>query len=195
MEAAVSVGWYHSPSVDPEEVHSEEGRRELEELYEHLGRPVPQSRRWWEQDDDASAPAAAELVTLARRFHRQLRVLLNESMEGTGISYAQFEVLEIVHNDRNHHAGSIAGALGITRQSANELVRKLEAAGYVERLTPDNGVRGVLITAAGEAQFQRCNRAIEPFRTFFGRMTADERRGLKDALHAARAALRPPAPW
>jgi DNA-binding MarR family transcriptional regulator len=174
--------------VDPPHASPEE-HRDLEELYRSLG-IIPSGS----DEDDEGAPSPAELVAAARRFHRRLRRLLNEALESAGISYAQFEVLDALIADRNHHTGSLAQQLGITRQSAHDLVRKLDAAGFVERLPPDAGVRGVRVTDEGSAQRDRCIQALEPFRMALGRMTPEARRSFDHALIAAEAAIRPP-PW
>ena len=68
----------------------------------------PRGRELIEALPDEPVPTPAELVALARRFHRQLRVALNFAIEMSGLSYARFEVLEALANDPDHHAAAIA---------------------------------------------------------------------------------------
>jgi DNA-binding MarR family transcriptional regulator len=117
---------------------------------------------------------------------------LNEALEDVGISYAQYEVLETLAEDLNHHAASIAAHLATTRQAVSLLVRRLCDAGLVAPLTWDQGVRGLRITRGGTATLERCAYALAGLHRLLERMSKEDRARLLESLNAAEAALRPP---
>jgi DNA-binding MarR family transcriptional regulator len=176
-----------------EQREEENDLADLEDVYRTLGiSPRAGSSRPTEE----VVPSSAELIAAARRFHRRLRARLNEALEDVGISYAQYEVLEALGSDPNHHAGSIAGHLGTSRQAVSLLLRRLFDADLVDPLVFDRGVRGLRLTDLGSQVLARCGEALAPLHLMLGgRMNAEDRAALHTALYAAEAALRPPPRW
>jgi DNA-binding MarR family transcriptional regulator len=171
-------------------MQDDEAEDDLLDVYRTLGRPPPTP-----VDTAPPPPTPADLVVAARRFHRRLRRLLNEAVEAVGISYARFEILELLGEDDHHHVASIAAHLGTSRQAVHRLVEQLDRSGLVDRLGFDTGVKGVRITRRGRDTLNACDRHLEGFHQLFARLQPDERRALERTLNAAEAALRPPPRW
>jgi DNA-binding MarR family transcriptional regulator len=147
-------------------------------------------------DNDEAQPDVAELISAARHFHRQLRARLIEVLDFVDLTYPQFEVLEIIERDPNHHAGSLAGHLGVTRQAAHRIATRMEVAGLVHFLGFDGGVRGIHITEHGLQRLEEARGELDGFHRFVGdRLVPRTRRALLDAVRAAEAAIKPPPRW
>jgi DNA-binding MarR family transcriptional regulator len=144
---------------------------------------------------DASAPTAAELIGATRHFHRRLRSRLIEALDLVDLTYAQFEVLEIIEHDSNHHAGSLAGLLAVTRQAAHRIALRMQAAGLVRFEAPDGGVKPIRITGRGRRRLAETRDHLEGLhRLIDDRLDPETRGTLVRALKVAEAAIRPP-PW
>ncbi len=100
------------------------------------------------------APSAWNVIDSSRRFQRRLETRLDAALEELEISYAQFEILELLSRDRNAHAAAIARRLHETRQIVSRLLIKLDRAGLVELLPPDGGVRVPLVTRLGKRRIE-----------------------------------------
>jgi DNA-binding MarR family transcriptional regulator len=98
----------------------------IADAYDDGSRPAPRRSPC----DDRGAANAAEVVEAVRRFGHRLEVVLDQCVEGYGVSAAQVRALEVVATNPAH-VSYIARRLRITRQAADRLVRKLEAAGLV----------------------------------------------------------------
>ena len=141
------------------------------------------------------APTTAELIAAARRFHRRLRTRLIEALDLVDLTYAQFEVLEIIEHDPNHHAGSLAGHLAVTRQAARSIAARMETARLVRFGSWDGGVKAIQITPLGRERLAEARDHLEGFHQFVDDgLEAQTRRTLLRALNVPEAAIRPP-PW
>jgi DNA-binding MarR family transcriptional regulator len=109
-------------------------------------------------------PTAWEVIDASRRLHRRLEHRLDAALEGFGISYAQFELLELLTRDRNAHAAALARRLDVSRQIASRLLSKLDRTGLVELLPPDGGVRVPIVTPSGRRRIQLAADAMAPIR-------------------------------
>jgi DNA-binding MarR family transcriptional regulator len=109
-------------------------------------------------------PTAWEVIDASRRLHRRLERRLDAALEELGISYAQFELLELLTRDRNAHAAALARRLEVSRQIASRLLAKLDRAGLVELLPPDGGVRVPIVTRSGRRRIQLAADALAPIR-------------------------------
>jgi predicted transcriptional regulator len=71
------------------------------------------------QDLDAALPAGREVIAAARLFHRVLRTRLNQCFDQEfALTYAQYEILQILEEEPNLHASELARRLRMTRQAA-----------------------------------------------------------------------------
>ena len=160
--------------------------------------PAATSREWVDLSlaidrPDDPVPTPEQIVALARRFHRQLRVALNLAVEDAGLSYAAFEVLAIIDRDPGHHAASVAHALWSSRQAVARLVASLVDRGLLRRLPVDHGVRGLALTTEGQRALADGRRGVAMFHEMFACRLPEERRWtVLEGLNGAEAAIRPP---
>jgi len=139
---------------------------------------------------------AFELVTALRRFHRLLQARLDGALNGLGLSYAQYEVLRLLREEPNLHAGAIGRRLGITRQAAHSLLRQLQQADLVELLPRDGGIRGAYLTGRSDRRIRRCVDAVAHATAPLADLDRGTAQSLLDALDVCERALtRPPPPW
>lgn len=141
-------------------------------------------------------PHPAELIVAERFLHRRLRNRLNDAMDGHGLSYAQVEVMLLLEERTNLHAGQMSRALGTSRQAVHALLDKLEAAGLVDVLPQQGEARPVALTDLGRRRIRSIWRVLDStVHAALRRIPAAERRELLDALNGyerALAPLRPP---
>jgi DNA-binding MarR family transcriptional regulator len=140
----------------------------------------------------ARAPNSWEVIDAARRLHRRLDHRLDDALEGLAVSYAQFEILELLTRDRNAHAAALARRLQVTRQIASRLLAKLDRAGLVDLLPPDGGVRVSLVTRDGRRRIQLGVDAIAPVRRQLLSVSPERRAQFVEIAGDLDAALRPP---
>ncbi len=98
-------------------------------------------------DDDATDPM--NLITMILRFHHILEARLDRALNGCGLSFAQYEVMEVLAAEPKLHAGELGRRLHIARQSAHGLLKQLERAGLIELLPRDGAIRCAWLTRAG----------------------------------------------
>lgn len=142
------------------------------------------------------APNARDVISAARRFHRLLRAELNGRLSGLSLSYAQYEVLEILEAEPKLHAGELARCLKIRRQSVHRQVAQLVQGDLVDVLPKDGGIRGIRLTSTGRRRLATCRKALEGTEGALGSLPTATRSSLVEALGACEAALAPPpSPW
>jgi len=96
-----------------------------------------------------STPSARRVIDADRRVHRILRSRFAKALLELGVSFAQVEVMELLHDVDRLDPGDIGRRLLITRQSTAHLVRQLERAGLVETWALDGGQLAVRLTRDG----------------------------------------------
>jgi DNA-binding MarR family transcriptional regulator len=145
---------------------------------------------------DDPPPNAWDLIHATRRASRRLEGRLDDALQELTVSYAQFEILELLTRDRNAHAAALARRLNVSRQIASRLLIKLDRAGLVELLPPDGGVRVPIVTRDGRRRIQLAVDATASVRKDLGTLTPERRSQLVAALTALDDALRPTRrPW
>lgn len=138
----------------------------------------------------------SELVSALRGFHHLLQARLDAALGGLGVSYAQYEVLRLLRDEPNLHAGAIGRRLGITRQAAHSLLRQLQRADLVELLPRDCGMRGARLTNHSAQRLRRCVETVTHATAPLAGLDGDAARSLLGALDACERALtRPPPAW
>jgi DNA-binding MarR family transcriptional regulator len=142
------------------------------------------------------APTAWDVIDASRRLSRRLGSRLDDALEELDISYAQFELLELLTRDRNAHAAALARRLHVSRQIASRLLAKLDRAGLIEMLPPDGGVRVPVVTRNGRRRIELAADATEPVRERIAQITPDRRAAFVAIVDDLEGALRPPRrPW
>jgi len=143
-----------------------------------------------------STPSVRQVIDAERRVHRILRSRFAEALLELGVSFAQVEVMELLHDAHRLHPGEIGRRLLITRQSAAHLVRQLDRAGLVDTWALDGGQVAVRLTGDGRRRTRLSHWALEPTFDCLDALEPDLRRRLADDLKACEDVLRPRRrPW
>lgn len=142
-------------------------------------------------------PSAWDVIDASRRLSRRLGTRLDEALDELEISYAQFEILELLTRDRNAHAAAIARRLHESRQIVSRLLLKLDRAGLVELLPPDGGVRVPLVTNNGRRRIRYASEATAELRAKIAEVSPERLRDFMAVVASLEDALQPPPgrPW
>jgi DNA-binding MarR family transcriptional regulator len=145
-------------------------------------------------DDDATSPM--DLITTILRFHHILEARLDRALNGCGLSFAQYEVMEVLLAEPKLHAGELGRRLHITSQSAHGLLKQLARAGLIELLPKDGAIRCAWLTSAGRKRLDTCRRALESIERATAALPSTTALDLRQTLASFEAALVPrPRPW
>jgi DNA-binding MarR family transcriptional regulator len=143
-----------------------------------------------------SIPSARRVIDADRRVHRILRSRFAEALLELGVSFAEVEVMELLHDAHRLHPGEIGRRLLVTRQSAAHLVRQLERAGLVDKWALDGGQVAVRLTPEGRRRTRQSFWALEPTFDCLDALEPGLRLRLVEDLKAREDVLRPrPRPW
>jgi DNA-binding MarR family transcriptional regulator len=137
-------------------------------------------------------PNAWDVIDASRRLSRRIESRLDDALEELTVSYAQFEILELLTRDRNAHAAALARRLGVSRQIVSRLLTKLDRAGLVELLPPDGGVRVPIVTRNGRRRIQLAVGATAAIREQIATLAPDRRTQLVAIMDDLDETLRPP---
>jgi DNA-binding MarR family transcriptional regulator len=158
------------------------------------GRSVGISRYHVPVEDET--PGARRLIDSERRVHRILRARFTDALAEMGVSFAQLEVMELLHGVEKTHPGAIGRHLFITRQSAGHLVRQLERGSLVETWQSSGGSIAVRLLDTGRKRIRYCHLALEPIFACLDALEPGTRTRLERDLRACEDLLRPrPRPW
>ncbi|HEY7666635.1 MAG TPA: MarR family transcriptional regulator, partial [Actinomycetota bacterium] len=147
----------------------------------HAGPSIPGTEGW---------ASGRHIVRATRRLHHRLDGRIDRSLDGSGISGAQFELLDLIGHDRNAHAAALARNLGVSRQSASRLVARLVLAGLVDLLTIDAGVRVAAITDEGRRRLTRAHEATAGLVQEVEALDLDDRAWFVDVVERLDRSLR-----
>jgi DNA-binding MarR family transcriptional regulator len=147
----------------------------------------------WSEADDGRDPTWWEVVRLLRRVNHAVEATINATLREEGLTFAQLQVLILLDDRPNLHAGGIARTLGVRRQSAHELIQRLYREHLIGLLPKTDGVQGVFLTSLGRQRASDALDVLEPIVAGLVRRSASNGRDLVAALRRAEMALRPPA--
>jgi DNA-binding MarR family transcriptional regulator len=105
-------------------------------------------------------PSPRQLIDAERRVHRILRARFAEALVELAVSFAQLEVMELLHDQEKLHPGAIGRRLLITRQSADHLVRQLERRSMVDVWQNEGGTLGARLTEDGRRRLRHGHSAL-----------------------------------
>lgn len=116
-------------------------------------------------DNRSDGPAAARRRTiyLLKNADLAVRSLAEPLLRGAGLTLAQYTVLSVVEMRENISSAALARRLGMTPQSANEVIIALAREGLVERIAdPDHGrIRLISVTRAGRDRLRSSDVLID----------------------------------
>ncbi len=149
------------------------------------------------QDLDAVPPSGREVIAAARLFHRVLRARLNRCFDQEfALTYAQYEILQILEEEPNLHASELARRLRMTRQAATGLIERLRRVDLIDIAPRDGGLRVIWLTDVGTRRLATARESVVSVEHDIEKLPAETRVALLEALGAGRLALiPPPRPW
>jgi len=139
-------------------------------------------RLLWDDERPIGAIKAVHIVTATRRFHRHVQRRLDLALRGTGLSYPQYELLDLLRRERWMHGAEFARTLRVSRQTVTHLLHKLSDAGLVQLAPRDYWTREASPTAAGVAALERCREALADVRERVDRVGPEKLEQLLDLL-------------
>jgi DNA-binding MarR family transcriptional regulator len=115
--------------------------------------PIAEARRHWEARWDAEPSQAMAAVTSIMRAQQVLMARLNELLRPHGLTFPRYEALMLLSFTRTGALplGKIGERLQVHRTSVTNIIDKLEADGFVQRVPHAEDRRATLaeITDAG----------------------------------------------
>ena len=133
-----------------------------------------------------------DVITAVRRVNKILRARFDRTLDGMGLSYAQFEVLILLAQDRNLHAAAIARDLMITPQAVQKLVEKLRWGNLAVPLPKDGNVEVLQITDLGKTRLRQVRESLHDTDERLARLPQELRTSLVEALGSVERALSRP---
>ncbi len=142
-------------------------------------------------------PSGRDVIAAARLFHRVLRTRLNQCFDlEFALTYAQYEILQILEEEPNLHASELARRLRMTRQATSRLITRLELQDLVHMGSRDGVIRVALLTDVGTRRLATARESVMGVERDIEKLPAQTLIALIDALGAGRIALiPPPRPW
>ena len=152
--------------------------------------PIAEARRQWQQHWGEQATPSMAAVTSIMRAQQIVMARLNELLEPFDLTFPRYEALMLLLYSRSGQLplGKISDRLQVHRASVTNVVDKLVASGYVERVSHGEDRRAVLalITTAGRQAARRATRRLNAAR--FGMEPLGD--GVCDELFAVLTPLR-----
>ncbi|HEY7965789.1 MAG TPA: MarR family transcriptional regulator [Solirubrobacteraceae bacterium] len=138
--------------------------------------PIAEARRQWDVHWGPEATASMAAVTSIMRAQQIVMARLNELLEPLDLTFPRYEALMLLFYSRRGELplGKISDRLQVHRASVTNVIDKLAASGYVERVGHGRDRRTVLarITTSGRAAARRATRRLNSSR--FGMEPLDD---------------------
>ncbi len=135
-----------------------------------------------------------ELMVMLRRCQHQLEVFMDESLNGMGMSFAQYRALEAISEIGPMHIAYLARLLKVSRQAAQRSARQLANHGLVD-LRAEGREVVIEITPEARRRLQLCRTATSQLReSLADRLSEKQRSTLAALLRDAERAFQPPPP-
>jgi DNA-binding MarR family transcriptional regulator len=142
--------------------------------------------------DDLVYASPWDVLTETRKVQHRFEVAMDQALEATGLSYAQYIALETVLDARVMHIAELARRLRVTRQAATETVRKLQRSGHVH-VERDHRLAYVVPATSATVPLEMLRPFVADLVDGLGRhLPAHERGRLVTLLRRAADGLTPP---
>lgn len=135
-----------------------------------------------------------ELMVMLRRCQHLLEVFMDESLDGMGMSFAQYRALEAISEIGPMHIAYLGRLLKVSRQAAQRTARQLANHGLVDLRAEGRDVV-IEITPEARRRLKLCRAATSQLRgSLADHLSEEERSSLASLLRAAERAFQPPPP-
>jgi DNA-binding MarR family transcriptional regulator len=138
-----------------------------------------------------------EVMVTTRRLQHHMEVVLDQSLEHYGLTYAQYRVLELIANARPIHVSDMARRLRLSRQAVQTSVHGLAQLGAVD-LERDGPVINVFLSDPGRRRLRLYRAAAkDTIASVENALDLADRNALIALMKAADEAREPPPapPW
>ncbi len=128
-----------------------------------------------------------------KRVQHYLRLKMDEALRGLGATTPQYAALSVLAEEPGISNAGLARRSFVTPQTMNQILARLEAAGFVERRPhPEHGrVLQAYLTEEGERLRRDCATRVDAVEErMVGGLSEDERLGLLEMLRVCSATLR-----
>ena len=135
-------------------------------------------------DTDATLDPIETVEELAQETMRQLDLLSGSKVQ-EDISYGQYKVLSVIHNQGPISVGNLGRYVGSAQSTTSEMVARLTKAGLVTKVRGpyDGRVVMVELTDQGRQLMKRRRKRVkEAYQILFSKITETERINLVEAL-------------
>jgi DNA-binding MarR family transcriptional regulator len=131
-------------------------------------------------------PQHARLSYLVRQAQLAIYQRLDQALRGFGLTPAQYTILAVLSGGGDSLSSAVlARRLGVTPQSANEVVATLSTQHLVRRTdgTENRRVRALQLTPRGRDLLAQCDAEVDRLEeAFFGALAVPEREALRRLL-------------
>ncbi|GGY39464.1 MarR family winged helix-turn-helix transcriptional regulator [Pseudoduganella albidiflava] len=141
---------------------------------------------------EATPGRPSGLAYLVGRLDHVLSRRLRESLAPLGLTVTQYTALSVFRAQGSLSNAQLAERTMVSPQSANEMVKAMEAQGWIERRPdPSHGrIIQISLTIAGHAVMERCDAEVVKVEALmFAGLSDGERAALHGALRGAVRAL------
>jgi DNA-binding MarR family transcriptional regulator len=116
--------------------------------------PIAEARRQWDAHWDGAATPSMAAVTSIMRAQQIVMARLNDLLEPLDLTFPRYEALMLLFYSRRGELplGKISDRLQVHRASVTNVVDKLVASGYVERVSDGRDRRAVLARLTGDGR-------------------------------------------
>jgi len=128
-----------------------------------------------------------------KRAQHGLRLEMDAALKGLGVTTPQYAALSVLAEEPGISNAALARRSFVTPQTMNQILVRLEAAGFVERRPhPEHGrVLQAFLTEEGERLRRYCATRVDAVEErMVGGLSEGERLGLLEMLRACSVALR-----
>jgi DNA-binding MarR family transcriptional regulator len=126
--------------------------------------PIAEARRQWDVHWRSEATPQMVAVTSIMRAQQILLMRLNALLEPLDLTFPRYETLMVLYYSREGELplGKLSDRLQVHRASVTNVIDKLEASGYVNRVAHEHDRRTTLarITAPGRDTAERATSAL-----------------------------------
>jgi DNA-binding MarR family transcriptional regulator len=142
-------------------------------------------------DTDVTPDPIETVEGLAQELMRQLDLLSGSKMQ-EDISYGQYKVISVIHNQGPISVGNLGRLVGSAQSTTSEMVARLTKAGLVTKVRGpyDGRVVMVELTEQGRQLMKRRRKRVrEAYQALFAKISSDEQEGLVNSLRTLNSIL------
>jgi DNA-binding MarR family transcriptional regulator len=135
-------------------------------------------------DTDATLDPIETVEELAQELMRQLDLLSGSKVQ-EDISYGQYKVISVIHNQGPISVGNLGRYVGSAQSTTSEMVARLTKAGLVTKVRGpyDGRVVMVELTDQGRQLMKRRRKRVkEAYQNLFSKLSDGEQESLVEAL-------------